>query len=61
MLVKFDPVKAGTNNIFLSCFSALLQKIDANQDGLISFEELSQWCSREEHFVKSLSMLDTIL
>lgn len=37
------------------------QKIDVNQDGLITFEELSQWCTREERFVKSLGMLDTVL
>lgn len=39
----------------------MMQKIDVNHDGLITFEELSQWCTREERFVKSLGMLDTVL
>ncbi|KZS11675.1 Guanylyl cyclase-activating protein 2 [Daphnia magna] len=39
----------------------IFHKIDANHDGLITFEELSQWCTREERFVKSLGMLDTVL
>jgi Ca2+-binding EF-hand superfamily protein len=39
----------------------MIQKIDVNHDGLITFEELSQWCTREERFVKSLGMLDTVL
>lgn len=38
-----------------------MQKIDVNQDGLITFEELSQWCTSEEQFIKSLGMLDTVL
>ncbi|XP_046454095.1 Kv channel-interacting protein 1-like [Daphnia pulex] len=39
----------------------IFHKIDVNHDGLITFEELSQWCTREERFVKSLGMLDTVL
>ena len=39
----------------------VLQKIDVNQDGLITFEELSQWCTGEDQFIKSLGMLDTVL
>jgi len=43
------------------CDLSLMQKIDVNQDGLITFEELSQWCTSEEQFIKSLGMLDTVL
>jgi len=39
----------------------IFHKIDVNQDGLITFEELSQWCTSEEQFIKSLGMLDTVL
>jgi Ca2+-binding EF-hand superfamily protein len=39
----------------------LLQLIDTNKDGVVTIEELVQWCSRDEHVLKSLETLDTVL
>lgn len=39
----------------------LLQLIDTNKDGVVTIEELMQWCSRDENFLRSLDTLDTIL
>ncbi|XP_063928546.1 Kv channel-interacting protein 1-like isoform X1 [Zophobas morio] len=35
--------------------------IDTNKDGVVTIEELVQWCSRDEHVLKSLETLDTVL
>uniref|UniRef100_A0A8D8U2N7 Kv channel-interacting protein 4 n=1 Tax=Cacopsylla melanoneura TaxID=428564 RepID=A0A8D8U2N7_9HEMI len=35
--------------------------IDTNKDGVVTIDELIQWCSRDEGVLKSLETLDTIL
>ncbi|XP_043265936.1 Kv channel-interacting protein 1-like isoform X1 [Colletes gigas] len=35
--------------------------IDANKDGVVTIEELVQWCSKDEQLLKSLDTLDTVL
>ncbi|XP_071522530.1 Kv channel-interacting protein 4-like isoform X2 [Panulirus ornatus] len=35
--------------------------IDTNHDGAITIEELAEWVSRDETFVQSLAMMDTVL
>ncbi|KAI5741736.1 hypothetical protein M8J76_016663 [Diaphorina citri] len=35
--------------------------IDTNKDGVVTIDELIQWCSRDEGILKSLETLDTIL
>lgn len=39
----------------------MLQQIDTNKDGVVTIEELIQWCSRDENILKSLETLDTVL
>ncbi|XP_025834830.1 Kv channel-interacting protein 4-like [Agrilus planipennis] len=39
----------------------IFHQIDTNKDGVVTIEELMEWCSRDEHFLKSLDTLDTIL
>lgn len=38
-----------------------LQLIDRNNDGVVTIEELVDWCSRDEQILKSLETLDTVL
>ncbi|XP_045481820.1 Kv channel-interacting protein 4-like isoform X2 [Harmonia axyridis] len=35
--------------------------IDTNKDGVVTIEELVEWCSRDENILKSLETLDTVL
>lgn len=35
--------------------------IDTNKDGVVTIEELVEWCSRDEDVLQSLSTLDTVL
>ncbi|XP_043270934.1 Kv channel-interacting protein 2-like isoform X2 [Venturia canescens] len=35
--------------------------IDANKDGVVTIEELVQWCSKDEQLLRSLGTLDTVL
>ncbi|XP_024938511.1 Kv channel-interacting protein 1 isoform X5 [Cephus cinctus] len=35
--------------------------IDANKDGVVTIEELVQWCSKDEQLLRSLDTLDTVL
>lgn len=35
--------------------------IDRNNDGVVTIEELVDWCSRDEQILKSLETLDTVL
>jgi Ca2+-binding EF-hand superfamily protein len=37
------------------------QLIDLNQDGVVTIDELVEWCSRDERILQSLEMLDTVL
>ncbi|XP_050519041.1 Kv channel-interacting protein 2-like [Diabrotica virgifera virgifera] len=39
----------------------IFNMIDTNKDGVITIDELIQWCSRDEHFLRSLETLDTVL
>lgn len=38
-----------------------LQLMDANKDGVVTIEELVQWCSKDEQLLRSLDTLDTVL
>lgn len=42
-------------------FLFLFQQMDANKDGVVTIEELVQWCSKDEHLLQSLDTLDTVL
>lgn len=53
--------KKGLSYTSQSIVDDLFQLIDTNKDGVISIEELVQWCSRNEHILKSLDTLDTVL
>ncbi|XP_058807243.1 Kv channel-interacting protein 1-like isoform X2 [Phymastichus coffea] len=35
--------------------------IDANKDGFVTIDELVQWCSKDEHLLRSFDTLDTVL
>ncbi|XP_050462144.1 Kv channel-interacting protein 1-like isoform X3 [Cataglyphis hispanica] len=35
--------------------------MDANKDGVVTIEELVQWCSKDEQLLRSLDTLDTVL
>ncbi|XP_014207922.1 Kv channel-interacting protein 1-like [Copidosoma floridanum] len=35
--------------------------IDSNKDGYVTIDELAQWCSKDEHLMRSFETLDTIL
>ncbi|XP_057341247.1 Kv channel-interacting protein 1-like [Microplitis mediator] len=35
--------------------------MDANKDGVVTIEELVQWCSKDEQLLQSLDTLDTVL
>lgn len=35
--------------------------MDANKDGVVTIEELVQWCSKDEELLRSLDTLDTVL
>ncbi|XP_033330996.1 A-type potassium channel modulatory protein KCNIP1 isoform X2 [Megalopta genalis] len=35
--------------------------MDANKDGVVTIEELVQWCSKDEQVLRSLDTLDTVL
>lgn len=37
------------------------QLMDANKDGVVTIEELVQWCSKDEQLLRSLDTLDTVL
>lgn len=39
----------------------LFHQIDANKDGVVSFEEFAEWCQKDENRTNGLFMLDTIL
>lgn len=56
---KIFHVSHGLENNSKATF--LLQLIDTNKDGVVTIEELVQWCSRDEHVLKSLETLDTVL
>jgi len=38
----------------------IFHQIDADEDGVISFEDFSQWCQKDENRAQSLLMLDTV-
>lgn len=40
---------------------SLLQLIDTNKDGVVTIDELVEWCSRDEQILQSLETLDTVL
>lgn len=35
--------------------------MDTNKDGVVTIEELVQWCSKDEQLLRSLDTLDTVL
>lgn len=35
--------------------------MDANKDGVVTIDELVQWCSKDEQLLRSLDTLDTVL
>lgn len=39
----------------------MLQLIDTNKDGVVTIDELVEWCSRDERILQSLETLDTVL
>jgi Ca2+-binding EF-hand superfamily protein len=39
----------------------IFHKIDSNQDGVVTIDELVDWCSRDDRILQSLEMLDTVL
>lgn len=39
----------------------MLQLMDANKDGVVTIEELVQWCSKDEELLRSFDTLDTVL
>lgn len=39
----------------------LPQLMDSNKDGVVTIEELVQWCSKDEQLLRSLDTLDTVL
>jgi Kv channel-interacting protein len=38
-----------------------LQQVDTNKDGVVTIDELVEWCLRDEKILHSLEMLDTVL
>lgn len=46
------------DDLFVSFYSQLM---DANKDGVVTIEELVQWCSKDEQLLRSLDTLDTVL
>jgi Kv channel-interacting protein len=38
-----------------------LQQIDTNKDGVVTIDELVEWCLQDEKILHSLEMLDTVL
>nr|CAD7442657.1 unnamed protein product [Timema bartmani] len=36
-------------------------QIDTNKDGVVTIDELVEWCSRDEQILQSLETLDTVL
>ena len=62
MVIRFHSfpyqhlVAKGENLLFC------LQLIDTNQDGVVTIDELVEWCSRDEQILQSLeTSLDTVL
>ncbi|XP_037092251.1 calsenilin-like [Pollicipes pollicipes] len=39
---------------------AVFELIDTNGDGVITLDEMEQWCTRDEGYTKSLDMLNTV-
>lgn len=39
----------------------MFQQIDTNKDGVVTIDELVEWCSRDEQILQSLETLDTVL
>ncbi|KAF4518405.1 hypothetical protein B566_EDAN002058 [Ephemera danica] len=39
----------------------IFHQIDTNKDGVVTIDELVEWCSRDENILQSLEMLDTVL
>ncbi|XP_043481432.1 Kv channel-interacting protein 1-like isoform X1 [Leptopilina heterotoma] len=39
----------------------IFHQMDTNKDGVVTIEELVQWCSKDEHLLQSLDTLDTVL
>jgi hypothetical protein len=53
--------KKKTDFCFLIYIFCILQQIDTNKDGVVTIDELVDWCSRDENILKSLEQLDTVL
>ncbi|CAG7681497.1 unnamed protein product [Allacma fusca] len=39
----------------------IFHQIDLNQDGVVTIDELVEWCRRDDRILQSLDMLDTVL
>lgn len=39
----------------------VFQKLDLNQDGIVTFDEFIETCLKDENIMKSLAILDTVL
>lgn len=39
----------------------LFQQIDTNKDGVVTIDELVEWCSKNDQILQSLETLDTVL
>lgn len=48
-----DSVRDHANRVF--------QKLDLNQDGVVTFDEFIETCLKDENVMKSLAILDTVL
>ncbi|XP_018497113.2 Kv channel-interacting protein 1 [Galendromus occidentalis] len=51
----------GTNEVPQQHANRVFQKLDANNDGIVTFDEFVSTCLSDQNIIKSLSILDTVL
>ncbi|KAK0162408.1 hypothetical protein PV327_006188 [Microctonus hyperodae] len=56
-----QPQISGPQSAAKEHVERIFHLMDTNKDGVVTIEELVQWCSKDEQLLRSLDTLDTVL